>query len=147
MKHIFAFSIILLISFSISVIASDEPKKKGKLIVKFNGLNSDDGNIKIALCNSDENYKNHTSPFIGKSIPIDNHNAIIEFDDLPFGEYAIKAFHDEDANDDLNTNILGIPTEDYGFSNNVRGMFGPPSWEDAKFKLGDENKVVEILIK
>jgi uncharacterized protein (DUF2141 family) len=126
---------------------SDGAKKKGKLVVRFNGMNSNNGNVKIALCNSDSNYKDHRSPFIGKTIAIKNNYALIEFEDLPFGDYAIKAFHDEDSNDDLNTNILGIPIEDYGFSNNARGMFGPPSWEDAKFKFNNETKIIEIEIK
>lgn len=110
-------------------------------------MSSNNGNVVVALCNSDANYKNHRSPFIGKSVTIDNNTAIIEFEDLPFGEYAIKAFHDEDANNDLNTNILGIPIEDYGFSNNARGVFGPPSWENAKFELTANSKMVEIVIK
>lgn len=147
MKHIIYFLFILLFSLSISLHSSDGPKKNGTLIVKFNGMNSDNGNVIIALCNSDLNYKNHKLPFIGKSIPIDNNSAIIEFEDLPLGDYAIKAFHDEDANNDLNTNILGIPIEDYGFSNNARGLFGPPSWDDAKFRLTEEIKIVEIEIK
>ena len=41
---------------------------------------------------------------------------------------------------------LGIPVEDYGFSNNASGLFGPPSWEDAKFRFSDNNKIVEIVI-
>lgn len=147
MKHIIYFSFILFFSFSISIFSSDGAKKSGTLVVKFNGMSSNDGKVVIALCNSDANYKDHKSPYIGKSIAINKNTAIVEFEDLPFGDYAIKAFHDEDANDDLNTNILGIPVEDYGFSNNARGMFGPPSWQDAKFELNDDDKVVEIEIK
>jgi len=145
-RNIF-FLLILVFSFLIISFASDKPKKQGKLVVQFTGMSSSNGNVKIALCNSDTNYENHKSPFIGKTIPISNNNAVIEFEDLPEGEYAIKAFHDEDANDDLNTNFLGIPVENYGFSNNARGMFGPPSWEDAKFRFNDDNKVIEIVIK
>jgi uncharacterized protein (DUF2141 family) len=141
------FLLIIVFSFSIISFASDKPKKQGKLVVQFTGMTSSKGNVKIALCNSDTNYENHKSPFIGETIQINNNNAVIEFKDLPEGEYAIKAFHDEDANDDLNTNFLGIPVENYGFSNNARGMFGPPSWEDAKFRFNDDNKVVEIRIK
>lgn len=145
-------NILYLIFFSIFVISlsanqSDEAKSKGILIVKFDGIQSNNGNIKFALCNSADNYEDNKSPFIGKSISISKNTAIVEFDSLPFGEYAIKAFHDEDANSDLNTNILGIPTEDYGFSNNARGLFGPPSWDDAKFKLTNEKKIVEIKIR
>ena len=147
MRLFFYYLVIILFSISISASPSDGVKRKGILIVKFDGLDSNNGNVKIALCNSYDNYENHNSPYIGKTISINKNQAQIEFDDLPFGEYAIKAFHDEDANDDLNTNILGIPTEDYGFSNNARGLFGPPSWEDAKFKLTDEKKIVEIQIK
>jgi uncharacterized protein (DUF2141 family) len=138
---------LLLINFALSSLASDGPKKSGTLVVRFNGINSNNGNLIVALCNSDENYKNHKYPFIGKTIPINKNTATLEIDDLPFGDYAIKAFHDEDANNDLNTNILGIPTEDYGFSNNARGIFGPPGWEDAKFKFNVENKIIEIEIK
>lgn len=147
MKHIIYFSFVLFIIFSSSIFSSDGAKKRGTLVVKFNGMSSNDGKVIIALCNNDANYTDNKSPFIGKSISIDKNTAIIEFEDLPFGEYAIKAFHDEDSNNDLNTNIIGIPIEDYGFSNNARGMFGPPSWEDAKFKLNDETKIVEIEIK
>ena len=122
-------------------------KTKGKLIVKFIGLKSNIGEVKVALCNSSKNYDDHKSPFIGKDILIENKKAVIEFDELPFGEYAVKAFHDEDNNDDLNTNLLGIPIEDYGFSNDARGMFGPPSWDDAKFSFGVEKQTIEIVIK
>jgi len=145
-KRIIYFLFVLIFSFSTLNFSSDGVKKKGKLIIKFNGMSSNNGNVKIALCNSDANYKNHKSPFIGKTIPIENNTATIEIEDLPYGDYAVKAFHDEDANDDLNTNILGIPVEDYGFSNNASGLFGPPSWEDAKFRFSDNNKIVEIVI-
>ncbi len=147
MKRIIYFLFVLAFIFSSSIFPSDGAKKRGSLIVKFNGMSSNNGKVIIALCNSDANYKDHKSPFIGKSISIDKNTAIVEFEDLPSGEYAIKAFHDEDSNDDLNTNIFGIPVEDYGFSNNARSMFGPPSWQDAKFVLNDDGKVVEIEIK
>lgn len=147
MKHIIYFSFILLFTFSVYILPSDGAKNRGTLVVKFNGMSSNDGKVVIALCNSNANYKDHKSPFIGKSISISKNTAIVEFEDLPFGEYAIKAFHDEDSNDDLNTNIFGIPVEDYGFSNNARSMFGPPSWQDAKFLLKDDGKVIEIEIK
>lgn len=53
---------------------------------------------------------------------------------LPAGEYALRMFHDENGSGDMDTNILGIPTEPYAFSNNA-GRFGPPSFNDAKIVL------------
>ncbi len=54
---------------------------------------------------------------------------------LPIGEYAISAFYDTNHNGELDKNLLGIPTEPYGFSNNARGSFGPAKFEDAAFTI------------
>jgi uncharacterized protein (DUF2141 family) len=55
------------------------------------------------------------------------------FEDIPPGTYAIGVIHDENMNGKLDTNRLGIPTEGYGFSNNARNLFGPPSFAAASF--------------
>jgi len=144
---IFRLFLILLTSGFIISESFSQNDNSGKLVVNFVGLQSNKGKVKVALCNSSTNYDDHKSPYIGRDIKIENNKAVIEFDQLPYGEYAIKAFHDEDENDDLNTNFLGIPTEDYGFSNNARGMFGPPSWEKAKLKLNSAKKVIEVILK
>jgi uncharacterized protein (DUF2141 family) len=47
--------------------------------------------------------------------------------------YAIDAFHDLNRNGELDKRWPGIPTEPYGFSNNVRGgILGPPELDDKK---------------
>ena len=38
-------------------------------------------------------------------------------------------------NEKLDTNFFGIPKEQFGFSNNAKGRFGPPSFESASFEL------------
>ena len=55
--------------------------------------------------------------------------------ELPDGTYAIGVFHDVDRNGALSKSFLGIPKEPFGFSNNVRGRFGPPSFMEASFSL------------
>ena len=52
------------------------------------------------------------------------------------GRYAIRLFHDVDGNGELNANIMGIPTEPFGFSNNAPVRFGPPSFKAAAFDVG-----------
>jgi uncharacterized protein (DUF2141 family) len=52
---------------------------------------------------------------------------------VPAGTYGISAFHDEDNDGKLGTNLVGYPTEEYCASNNARNMFSAPSWKDAKF--------------
>jgi uncharacterized protein (DUF2141 family) len=55
--------------------------------------------------------------------------------ELPDGTYAVGVFHDVDGDEALSKNFLGIPKEPFGFSNNVRGRFGPPSFKDASISI------------
>ena len=45
--------------------------------------------------------------------------------DLAPGRYALSAFHDENDNGELDTNLLGIPSEGYGFGNDASAAFVP----------------------
>jgi uncharacterized protein (DUF2141 family) len=51
-----------------------------------------------------------------------------------YGTYGISAYHDEDKNGKLDTNVVGMPIEDYCASRDARGTFSAPSFEDAKFE-------------
>jgi uncharacterized protein (DUF2141 family) len=66
--------------------------------------------------------------------------ALCVFEDVAPGTYGISAFHDQNDNQKLDTNLIGVPVEDYGASNNARGVFGPPSFDDARFAYTDGTK-------
>jgi uncharacterized protein (DUF2141 family) len=55
--------------------------------------------------------------------------------ELKKGVYAISLFVDSNNNKIIDKNLLGIPTEQYGFSNNATGFLGSPSYNDASFNL------------
>ena len=50
--------------------------------------------------------------------------------------YAIRMYHDVNDNGELDTNLMGIPSEPFAFSNNAQGRFGPAAWDDAVFEIG-----------
>lgn len=64
--------------------------------------------------------------------------------DLPPGKYAVAAYVDSNRNGRQDKNFLGVPTEMYGFSNDARGMFGPPDFAAAAFEIG-ENAVTQSI--
>ena len=66
--------------------------------------------------------------------------------EIPDGEYAIAFFIDANGNKKLDKNFLGIPKEQYGFSNNAMGTLSAPSFEQAKFKVAG-NTVQNIKLK
>ena len=66
--------------------------------------------------------------------PVTGRQMTVTFEDVPFGDYAIAVMHDMDKNLKMATTWVGIPDEDLGVSNNVKGgPLGGPKWTAAKF--------------
>jgi uncharacterized protein (DUF2141 family) len=140
-------AVLILVVFTAKHLAQNSSEvsvKQGELTLNITGFENDDGTVKIALSNSKEDYTKKGKAYRAESAPIQNKSAQWKFEDLPFGTYAIKIFHDVNNNGELDTNFLGIPSENYGFSNNATGSFGPASWEDALFNFDKDSMVVEI---
>ena len=49
------------------------------------------------------------------------------------GTYGISSYHDKNDNGRMDLGAMRIPKEAYAASNDARGSFGPPKFEDAKF--------------
>ena len=62
--------------------------------------------------------------------------------ELEAGTYSIGFFIDKNDNEKLDTNFLGVPKEQFGFSNDAMGRFGPPSFEAASFNLDEETILI-----
>ena len=132
------------VSFAPSTLA--QSGGKATLILKVTGLRSVKGQVKIAVFNSSEKWLGQ-QPIYSSTINVDSQTVTWRINDVPYGDYGVAVFHDENSNGKMDTNVLGIPQEPYGFSNNVRIAFGPPSWEDAKFTVKGSTVEVSIGVK
>ena len=105
------------------------------------------GNILIAVFNDPGEFPDKKS-ISRKIIPSElDGSSTIELE-LAQGDYAISVFLDENRNNKLDTNILGIPKELFGFSNNPRILTGPPSFQESEITIDGSNKTFKIkLIK
>ena len=145
--HLKKFLFVIFIVIIVAGALGQEQSGQGNLTVIITGFDNDDGVVKIALNNTQEDYEAKDQAYRGAALIIEENKAVGTFVKIPFGEYAIKIYHDEDNDNELDTNFLGMPTEEYGFSNNARGSFGPASWEDAKFLFKSEKDTVIISIE
>ena len=128
--------------------ARENQLQTSTLVVNIDGLQSNDGKVRIALSNSEESYSSDgKDAYRGGDAQITNKKALYTFTEVPYGVYAVKLFHDENNNDKLDSNFMGIPQEPYGFSNNARGTFGPASWDDAKFEIKEDSLVISITVQ
>jgi len=94
------------------------------------------GNVMIALFDSEAGYDGG-SPVAERAVPASG-PVVATFENLPAGDYAVRAFHDVDGDGAMNTNPFGMPTEPFAFSNNAVGNMGPARWDRARFAVSGE---------
>ena len=116
------------------------------ITLKVTGLRSEKGQVKIAVFNSAEKWLGE-QPVYSATINVDSQAVVWKISDVPFGDYGVAVFHDENGNGKMDKNFLGIPLEPYGFSNNERVIFGPPKWEKSKFTVKSSTTDVSIEVK
>ena len=116
------------------------------LTVALDGLRSDNGILMIAVFDSAAKFRNEGQEVAALRLRARQGPSRVTLAGLPAGAYAIAAYHDENGNGRLDANLLGVPTEGYGFSNDARGSFGPPGFDDARFTLGVDGATVTIKI-
>jgi uncharacterized protein (DUF2141 family) len=103
--------------------------------VKILDIRNNDGTVACALFESPEGFPIeflHSATNV-MVIKIRATQARCDFEDIPPGTYALAVIHDENMNGKLDTGLLGVPTEGYGFSNDARAWFGAPSFSAASF--------------
>ncbi|GLX79900.1 hypothetical protein tinsulaeT_32400 [Thalassotalea insulae] len=108
---------------------------------EINAVKNDSGKIYAQIFKGEANYKQN----IAESSAVTNAKkgkVKVTFNNLPAGDYAIRFFHDEDNDGQLATNLIGMPKEGYGFSNDAKPNFGPVDFKHAKFVINGENSVV-----
>jgi uncharacterized protein (DUF2141 family) len=113
------------------------------LKVKIHGIQNTNGQIELSIYNDSKVF-----PEVGKTykmVRIDpkGSEVIYEFTNLPSGEYAIATFHDENNDKECNTNLIGVPTEAFAFSNDFRPFLSAPDFTDCSFKV-DKNMEISI---
>jgi uncharacterized protein (DUF2141 family) len=109
--------------------------KTHTLYIHISGISKIKGSLFIAIFRATDDFPVFGKQFKGIVKEVEGKSQNYNFDDLPEGEYALAIYQDENRNKILDKNLLGIPTEIYGFSNNARRNFSAPSFQEAKFKL------------
>jgi uncharacterized protein (DUF2141 family) len=106
---------------------------------------SDKGEILIALYNNAKGFPEDASMALQTAkIKAKKGQQTITIKQVSFGQYAIAIFHDENSDGKMNKNMLGIPKEGYGVSNNVKNLMSAPQYKDAVFS---HNKDTELKIQ
>jgi uncharacterized protein (DUF2141 family) len=119
----------------------------GTLTVVISNFRNNRGNAMVTIFNSEKGFPKSPEKAVKiLYVTINNKKSVAVFENLPAGGYAVSVFHDENNNKKMDTNFLGIPKEGVGASNNARGHFGPPKYNDAKFNFNGNSQTITINI-
>ncbi len=117
---------------------AETPNIELKIIVS--NIADNKGQLLVGIYNKAEGAFQTSSQTAGKIVPAQAGKMLFTFQ-LPAGQYAIGVIHDRNSNNQLDTNFLGIPTEDYGFSNSA----ARPDFEKAKINI-THNQTIYITM-
>ena len=140
-KSFLSSSLMSIIGALMMLILLSQRAGAGELTVNINDIEQGKGHLMIAVYASSEAF-NSNKPVKATKVKALNSKASVTFEQLPDGEYAIQMYQDENENGKFDMNMMGIPKEGYGFSNNV-GRFGKPNYQKAKFVV-QNNTVIDI---
>lgn len=104
------------------------------------------GKVMVAVCPGKEAFDQEKG-CLTKVLDARGATVRAVFLSLPPGQHAIKAYHDVNANGKLDTNWMGIPNEPYGFGNDARGSFGPPTFEQSAVTVDRVPVVTTLSLK
>jgi len=130
--------------FSALALAAALPATADDITISITGIERSEGMVHWALFDSADSFDGNGAPVVAARSRADEGGIRTTLHDLPSGRYALRLFHDSNGNGELDRNVLGIPREGYGFSNDA-GRRGPASFEDAAVTVdGDTNLEVRI---
>jgi uncharacterized protein (DUF2141 family) len=106
-----------------------------RLDIEIVEIRNNTGKIMLQLFDENQNVLTQ------EMSPIQENKCSFSIKNLVPGRYAVRYYHDENLNEKMDTNLIGKPTEGYGFSNNVTGKFGPPPFEKWLFEITADKKI------
>ena len=127
--------------------AGQTPVKKGNLMVVVTQIKGNAGQVAFYLFDSGDGFPMKTGKALKSGyVKTTGSTAEYTFRDIAAGDYAVFVFHDADNDKKLKTNFVGMPREGMGVSNNAKGHFGPPKFEDAMFGFKNPGQVITISL-
>jgi uncharacterized protein (DUF2141 family) len=128
-----------------AALAMPAPLAAGDLKVEIRGLPSTAGTVDVALFDGPDRFLG--KPVAGVRLSAKESPLVATFAGLAPGTYAVSTFHDANENGSLDKNLLGLPTEKYGFSRDAARLMGPPRFEDAAFTIGPDHHLIIINLR
>lgn len=114
----------------------------------INNLGNKKGVLHIGWYNNAGDFRKPDKAVLSRSVAVEGKETVsVVFENVREGSYAIAVFLDINGDKKINTNMLGIPRERYGFSNNVYPAFRAANFKEASFEINEKESTQAIRLK
>ena len=119
---------------------------QNSVVVQVENIKNSKGVCRAYLFDRSEYFPSDIAKALAsKDVEVTGSKTSLTFENVPAGTYAISVIHDENNNNRLDTNFLGIPEEGYGASKNQLPKMSKPDFTENAFRVS--NKSVRILVQ
>lgn len=121
-----------------------EATDAAELEIRITVAKPGEGLVSIGVWGSEDDFLRRS--VASRNIPVKD-GEVVAVIDLPPGRYAVSAYQDLDEDGELDSGLFRIPREPTGFSNDARGVVGPPVFDAAALDLPDHGAVVRFRLR
>ncbi len=120
------------------------PAGAADLAIDVTGLRSGAGDVRYGVYAEPRHFPKPEGRIAKGLVAAREDGVTIMVRGLAPGTYAVAVYHDENGNGKFDQGFLGIPLEDFAFSNDARAIFSAPDFEEAAFEVSESASGVEI---
>jgi uncharacterized protein (DUF2141 family) len=122
--------------------------ERGAIVVEITGFRNSNGKAGVLLFSREKGFPaDHRQALESRFAEIVGNACRVTLEDIPYGNYAVSVFHDENGDGALQLSMFGIPREGVGASRNPAMRFGPPRFRDARFTLDSPEHRLAISMR
>ena len=150
MRHlalVFA-AVLALVPWWLNAFAAEPTSRPlAKLTVKVVDLRSTKGQLIFGVFDQSVGFPTKSEKSVNWQVKRADASSVTFECELPPGVYGASVLHDENGNGDMDKNMMGIPQEGYGVTNNPKPKFRPATFEESKFTLPPEGANLTISVQ
>jgi uncharacterized protein (DUF2141 family) len=143
------FAIVVLLFAPSRLVLSEPPASQpvARLVIKVVDLRNHKGQLIFGVFDSARGFP--TTEQFAKNWQVREFDSdTVEFVcELPPGKYGASVLHDENKNNKMDTNFVGIPSEGYGVTNNPKPRFRAATFNESLFDLPPEGATLTISLQ
>ena len=120
---------------------------KPNVVVNITNIKQVKGNLRVAFYKKGSAFPKEGSTTYAREVKVSQVGEMsLSFTDIPFGEYAIAVFQDKNQNQKIDKNLVGYPTEPFGFSKNFKPKFSEPEFSDCNVVISPTTNTFTIKL-